>query len=124
MNHCESCGAYVTPGASDCAKCGRVFGAVESSPTETAIFAGLGYFARLVGWLVVGGFLTLGPGLLHGIERTVGSFVLAGTFIAWVTLPFTGLVALTMPSVASRRVLNINRLIWYVFLIALYFRLI
>ena len=123
MNRCENCGASVFPGASDCTKCGRVFGEVKSSSTEKVVIAGVGFLARLAGWLLVGGFLTLGPGLLHGIEKTAGWSVLIGAFVSWATLPFTGLAALSNPSVTSQRVLNINRFIWYAFLSVLYLRM-
>jgi hypothetical protein len=125
MNQCKNCGANVTLGASDCQKCGQVFGNVsELTPKEAVIFSGLGYFGRLIGWLFVGGFATLGPiGLMHGIERVVGSFVIYGSLITWAALPFTGLTALIIANKASRWILNINRLIWYAFLATLYIKL-
>ena len=125
MKPCENCGAPVTPGASDCPNCGLLFGNVkEPSPKEKAFFAGLGYFGRLAGWLFIGGFFTLGPiGFSHGIERTVGSFVITGSVLSWAALPFTGLAALIIANTTSQWILNINRLTWYAFLTALFIRL-
>lgn len=122
MNRCPNCGEYLTSGASDCAKCGFAFDPTESSPISDGVLAGVGYVARLVAWLFIGGFFTLGPGIAHGIDRRVGEFVLLGAFWSWAALPIVGLFALWLPGKASHRLLNANRLIWLSFLILLYAR--
>ena len=73
-------------------------------------------------WLVVGGFLSIGPYLIHGIEKTVGVLAIPGAALAWLALLVTGLLALFKPGSNTLRALGINLLVWVGLLAYIYFR--
>src|SRR5688572_2979642 len=91
--------------------------AIAAEPTSAGSELGLVgkiflYVFFLIMWLF-GGVLTIAPGaLMHGIEKSVGKFVLQGAFLFWATLPLTALVALVNPTKATGWALVGNFFLW------------
>jgi hypothetical protein len=83
---------------------------------------GCGVIVGLVTWFFFGGFFSVGPRIAHGIEHTVGNFVLDGVFLSWIALPFTVVAALVKPTKATAWAMGLNIVAWVAFLAALYLR--
>jgi hypothetical protein len=71
-------------------------------------------------WLVVGGVLSLGPQIGHGIEVKVGMFALGAAQFTWLALFFTGLIALANPTRLVMGMFKLNIFLWIVSLTYLY----
>ena len=94
----------------------------NKSPKDGAVETGCGVIFGIVIWFFFGGVFSVGPRIAHGIERTVGNFVLDGVFLTWIALPFTVVVASVKPTKATVWAMGLNMVVWVVFLAALYVR--
>jgi hypothetical protein len=96
----------------------------KSSNLSFSEFAakGLVYVCWLLLWLFIGGFFSLGPLIAHNIEKAVGVVALKGTFLTWIALPVTGLIALARPNAATLTAFCVNVLLWILFVAYLYLR--
>ncbi len=93
---------------------------------EPVVFSVVGkiiiYLFFLALWFFVGGFYSVGPRIAHNIENAVGALALDGTFVLWVALPVTCLIAITNSNVFTRRAFVFNAVLWLLFLAYLYIR--
>ena len=97
--------------------------AIANEPPKGGVAGtGCGVIVGLVTWFFFGGFFSVGPRIAHGIERTVGYFVLDGVFLTWIALPFTVVAALVKPTKATGWAMVLNVVAWVAFLAALYIR--
>jgi hypothetical protein len=94
----------------------------NESPKGGVVGRGCGVTVGLVIWFFFGGVFSVGPRIAHGIEHTVGNFVLDGAALTWIALPCTVVIALVKPTKATAWAMGLNIVAWVAFLAALYIR--
>ena len=117
---CRHCGAANLLKATHCSACSGPleFGGTWDDPSADAMPTGakvVMFLGLLACWFFIGGFITLGPRLAHGIESKVGNDVLDWSFFVWLSLPFTLGFAI-FKGVAARIIFAINFISWVGFL--------